>query len=188
VNLECLDPLLDPELLVDLALQRCIESNCGAHYGLNEQLYVCSRCGGLLEIQNELHALPDANALRNVWQTRLASPDRKDRSGVWRYRELLPFSVDTVSLYCVLVLNDFEPEAIDVLKDHIEPLLAEITQNVPKLYLQVRYLSTAFEEAYPEIKELLERGEYKNVLFNLDQCGHSKVELETITDIIASFT
>jgi len=79
---------------LDLALQRCIESNCGAHYGLNEQLYVCSRCGGLLEIQNELHTLPDANALRNVWQTRLASPDRKDCSGVWRYRELLPFSED----------------------------------------------------------------------------------------------
>src|SRR5260370_36572973 len=79
---------------LDLALQRCIESNCGAHYGLNEQVYVCSRCGGLLEIQNDLHALPDANALRNVWQTRLASLDGKDRSGVWRHRELLPFSED----------------------------------------------------------------------------------------------
>src|SRR5713101_6306157 len=79
---------------LDLALQRCIESNCGAHYGLNEQLYVCSRCGGLLEIQNELHALADANALRNVWQTRLASLDGKDCSGGWRYRELLPFSED----------------------------------------------------------------------------------------------
>jgi hypothetical protein len=66
--------------------------------------------------------------------------------------------------------------------------LAEITQNVPKLHLQVKYLSKAFEEAYPEIKDLLERGEYKNVLFNLDQYGHSKVELETITDIIASST
>lgn len=93
-----------------------------------------------------------------------------------------------LDIECFLILNDFEPEAINILNGHMVPLLAEITQNVPKLHLQVKYLSKAFEEAYPEIKELLERGEYKSVLFNLDQYGHSKVELETITDIIASFT
>jgi three-Cys-motif partner protein len=92
-----------------------------------------------------------------------------------------------LDIECLLILNDFEPEAINVLKGHLAPLLAEIAQNVPKLHLQVKYLSKAFEEVYPQIKELLERGEYKSVLFNLDQCGHSKVELETITDIIASF-
>src|SRR5436190_14308027 len=58
----------------------------------------------------------------------------------------------------------------------------------PSCTFIVEYRSKAFEDAYSEIKERLERGEYKNVLFNLDQCGHSKVELETITDIIASFT
>lgn len=92
-----------------------------------------------------------------------------------------------LDIECFLILNDYEPEAIDVLRGNVEPLLAEITQNVPKLHLRVNYLSRAFEEVYPELKELLERGEYKNVLFNLDQCGHSKVELATITDIIASF-
>jgi three-Cys-motif partner protein len=92
-----------------------------------------------------------------------------------------------LDIECFLVLNDYEPSAVDVLKEHITPLVAEITENVPKLHLQVRYLNRAFEEVYPELKELLERGEYKNVLFNLDQCGHSQVELETITDIIASF-
>jgi three-Cys-motif partner protein len=74
-----------------------------------------------------------------------------------------------------------------ILKGNLEPLLAEIAQNVPRLHLRVNYLSRAFEEVYPELKELLERGEYKNVLFNLDQCGHSKVDMATITDIIASF-
>jgi len=76
----------------DLASQRCIESGCGAQYGLNEQLYVCPRCSGLLEI--ETNAIADADALRSLWQSRLASPDQKDRSGAWRYRELLPFSDD----------------------------------------------------------------------------------------------
>ncbi len=79
---------------IDLASQHCIESNCGAQYGLNEQLYVCPRCGGLLEIENESNVVADASALRSVWRARLASPDEKDRSGVWRYRELLPFSDD----------------------------------------------------------------------------------------------
>jgi three-Cys-motif partner protein len=92
-----------------------------------------------------------------------------------------------LDIECFLILNDFEPETVNVLDGHVAPLLAEITQNVPKLHLQVKYLSKVFEEAYPEIKELLERGEYKSVLFNLDQYGHSKVELETISDIIASF-
>jgi three-Cys-motif partner protein len=92
-----------------------------------------------------------------------------------------------LDIECFLILNDFESEAINILKEHMAPILADIAQNVPKLHLQVKYLSKPFEEAYPEIKEALERGEYKNVLFNLDQCGHSKVELETITDVIASF-
>jgi three-Cys-motif partner protein len=93
----------------------------------------------------------------------------------------------SLDIECFLIFNDFESEAINVLRGHIAPILAEITQNVPKLHLQVKYLSKSFEDGYPEIKEMLERGEYKSVLFNLDQYGHSKVDLDTITDIIASF-
>lgn len=92
-----------------------------------------------------------------------------------------------LDIECLLILNDFEPDAIDVLKGNLGPLLTEIDQNVPKLHLQVIYRNKAFEEVYPEIKELLKRGDYKNVLFNLDQYGHSRVQLETIVDIIASF-
>src|SRR2546428_13640577 len=73
----------------ELALQRCIESDCGAQYGLNQQLYICPLCGGLLEIETK--AIADADALRNVWETRLSSPHEKDRRGVLRYRELFPF-------------------------------------------------------------------------------------------------
>ncbi|MBB5051786.1 hypothetical protein HNQ36_001740 [Afipia massiliensis] len=38
------------------------------------------------------------------------------------------------------------------------------------------------------MKQLLERGGYHNVLFNLDQCGTGSVEINTISDIVASFT
>lgn len=75
------------------ASQRCIEPDCGARYGINERLYVCTRCGGLLEIETRRED-EGAQALRDVWAARLASLDLRDRSGVWRYRELLPFEED----------------------------------------------------------------------------------------------
>ena len=39
------------------AVQRCIDSACGATYGLRERIYVCPRCGGTLEINCHLDAL-----------------------------------------------------------------------------------------------------------------------------------
>lgn len=72
-----------------------------------------------------------------------------------------------LDIECFLILNDFEPQAIGELKENLAPLLAEIKQQVPKLHIQVEYMTKPFEEAYPQIKQLLERGEYKSVLFNL---------------------
>jgi hypothetical protein len=46
---------------------------------------------------------------------------------------------------------------------------------------------SSFEAAYPVFKDLLERGRYRNVLFNLDQYGHSDVERQTLHDITSSF-
>jgi len=45
----------------------------------------------------------------------------------------------------------------------------------------VEYREKKFEVVYPEIKQLIEKGSYQNVLFNLDQCGTSKVDIDTIT-------
>jgi hypothetical protein len=41
------------EQLTQRAMQHCIEPGCGASYGINERLYVCSRCGGLLDVEIE---------------------------------------------------------------------------------------------------------------------------------------
>jgi threonine synthase len=73
------------------AVQRCIDSACGATYGLRERICVCRRCGGTLEIDCRLDAPRDAVGLRNRWADRAASRDPQDASGVWRYREMLPF-------------------------------------------------------------------------------------------------
>ncbi len=80
---------------VEKAAQRCIDSACGASYGLRERLYVCPRCGGTLEIECRLDASRDPAALRKRWATRAASRDPRDVSGVWRYREMLPFDEPT---------------------------------------------------------------------------------------------
>jgi threonine synthase len=80
--------------LAERAWQRCIETDCGARYALDERLYVCPRCGGLLDVLTQTCEIGDASALRRVWTERLSSMDARDRSGVWRYRELLPFAFD----------------------------------------------------------------------------------------------
>jgi three-Cys-motif partner protein len=93
-----------------------------------------------------------------------------------------------LNIECLLILNDYDPDVVNILKDHVAPLEADIKQNMPKLHLRVEYFNKGFEQAYPDIKLLLERGRYQNVLFNLDQCGHSHVEQRTIIDITSSFS
>lgn len=92
-----------------------------------------------------------------------------------------------IEVECLLVFNDASRDAIELLKTHITPMQAEIAQSYPKLHLRVEYLNEFFEAAYPKIKGLLEQGRYRSVLFNLDQCGHSHVERDTILDIMRSY-
>lgn len=93
-----------------------------------------------------------------------------------------------LDIECLLILNDVEPDTLELLKTNVAPLLAGVKEQQPRLHLQVEYLSKPFETAYPEIKEFLQRGRYQNVLFNLDQYGHSHVDRGRLADIVASFT
>lgn len=92
-----------------------------------------------------------------------------------------------LDIECLLILNDENTEAIELLKSHMAPLLAAAKAEVPKLHLQTEYRNERFEQVYPEIKDMLTRGRYRNVLFNLDQCGHSHVDVQTLLDIMSSF-
>ena len=92
-----------------------------------------------------------------------------------------------IEIECLLILNDHNRDAIETLKANIAPLQAEIAENVPKLHLRIAYLTEAFEAVYPQMKVLLDQGRYRNVLFNLDQCGHSHVQLQTLLDIMRSY-
>jgi three-Cys-motif partner protein len=92
-----------------------------------------------------------------------------------------------LEIECLLIFNDANPEAIEILKTHVAPLLAEVKQNCPKLNIRLEYRSEEFEIAYPFIKQLLQNGHFRNVIFNLDQCGHSHVTRQTLMDIMHSY-
>jgi len=92
-----------------------------------------------------------------------------------------------IEVECLLVFNDASRDAIELLKTHVAPVQADIAATCPKLHLRVEYLNEFFEAAYPKIKRFLEQGRYRSVIFNLDQCGHSHVERNTILDIMHSY-
>ncbi len=92
-----------------------------------------------------------------------------------------------LDIECLLILNDAEVGTIEILKSNVEPVIAAISGEVPKLHLRALYFEKPFEVLYPEIKALLQ-GRYQNVLFNLDQYGHSDVRLSTLLDIGQSFS
>ncbi|TSB01616.1 three-Cys-motif partner protein TcmP [Sphingorhabdus contaminans] len=92
-----------------------------------------------------------------------------------------------IDMECLLIVNDFSRDAIETLKANLAPIQAEIKSEVPKLHLRVEYLNDAFETAYSTIHQLLTDGSYHNVIFNLDQCGHSKVNHSTLTQIMRSY-
>jgi len=93
-----------------------------------------------------------------------------------------------IHIECFLILNDFEQPVLDLLKQHVAPVLIEQVEPNDYLTVNIEYLNTTFEYAYPKIKELLQRGKFRNVIFNLDQYGHSHVTRGTLLDIMSSNT
>ena len=93
----------------------------------------------------------------------------------------------TIQVECLLIFNDARRDAIELLKTHVAPMQADVAHACPKLHLRIEYFNELFEAAYPKIKALLGQGRYGNVLFNLDQCGHSHVEQGTILDIMNAY-
>ncbi len=88
-----------------------------------------------------------------------------------------------IDIHCLLVLNDTDPTAVTQLRRHVSPLCV----GTPHLKLEVQYFQQEFEALYPSVRRLLIAGDYRNVVFNLDQCGHRHVTRETLRDIVSSF-
>lgn len=92
-----------------------------------------------------------------------------------------------IEIECLLIFNDASRDAVQLLKTHIAPMQAAITQTCPELHLRIEYFNEFFEAAYPKIKTLLKQARYRSVIFNLDQCGDSHVQRDTLIDIMHSY-
>lgn len=92
-----------------------------------------------------------------------------------------------INFQCLLILNDAGREAVEILKENVAPVLVEIREKIRNLDIQVQYMNETFESAYPKIKEAIQIAQLKNVVFNLDPCGHSHVHRNTIIDIMRSY-
>lgn len=92
-----------------------------------------------------------------------------------------------LSIECTFILNDADPNAIAMLREHLAPFLAENAEHRPRLKIVVEYFNERFESAYPKIKTRISRAGCRNVLFNLDQCGHVAISRDTIMDITHSY-
>jgi three-Cys-motif partner protein len=91
-----------------------------------------------------------------------------------------------LTIQCHIVLNDIDPAVTQMAVDQIQPFLLA-AKDIPSLSLTLESLSLPFEEAYLRIRSRLQALNLSSVLFNLDQCGHSLVELGTLRDIMQSF-
>lgn len=95
-------------------------------------------------------------------------------------------SLGLLDVECLLILNDADHCAVNLLKEYCAPVIAEIKENCPRFKLDVCYMHNKFERSYPEIKRMISAKKYKSALYNLDQCGTSKVSLQTMADIMGS--
>lgn len=92
-----------------------------------------------------------------------------------------------VQIECLLILNDNDMSAIQQLRCNLAPLLAGTREGNPDLHIEVEYFSEKFNEVYPHIKKILQYKRCGNVLFNLDQYGHSRVDIGVVGDIMQSW-
>ena len=69
-------------------MYRLVCVHCGEEYAPDEIIYNCRRCGHLLAVQYDLDNI---SVSRSEWDKRPLS--------VWRYREILPVTIDPVTLY-----------------------------------------------------------------------------------------
>jgi len=92
-----------------------------------------------------------------------------------------------IVIECYLLLNDSKKSVVEGLKVNTAGLLGEIRTNNDRLHVKVEYLNNKFSDIYPKIKDAINSVGYSNVLFNLDQCGYSKVNVQIIEDIMSSW-
>lgn len=92
----------------------------------------------------------------------------------------------TVQIDCLMILNDADPDAIVSLREAIAPFVAASLQPDTNVELDVEFHQGQFEALVDGFSNRIESGRYRNAIYNLDQCGHSRVNRSTITKLVRS--
>lgn len=91
-----------------------------------------------------------------------------------------------VEIECLLILNDSERQVIELLRAVMAPLEEKARSNSSGVALKTIFSIGEFEQVLPALISAVEAGRFYNVIYNLDQCGHSHVERSTILKLISS--
>jgi len=92
-----------------------------------------------------------------------------------------------VQIECLIIFNDAKKGVTSKLQENAAGFLGEINTNNNNLFIHTEYFEKKFEDIYPNIKTILANGRFQNVIFNLDQCGYSKVNIDTVRDIMSEW-
>jgi three-Cys-motif partner protein len=91
-----------------------------------------------------------------------------------------------VDVDCLMILNDNDPDAIQGLREAMAPFVAASNEQEAHVALTVEFHQGVFEAMVEGFGARIDAGRYRNVIYNLDQCGHSHVRRETIARVIRS--
>ena len=95
----------------------------------------------------------------------------------------LQIDMPTLTLDCLLVLNDCDAAAIARLRD----VMAEVEREAAArsdLSLRVCYKTVAFETLAPAVEEIVTAERFRNVFLNLDQYAYKDVQRATLTRLM----
>lgn len=92
--------------------------------------------------------------------------------------------IPPVHLDCLMIFNDANRDAYELLKENIAPLHAYVKDSSKNLSVKIVFMNDDFNVAYEKIRNILAKDGRKNVIFNLDQCGYSLVRREILLDVM----
>lgn len=107
-----------------------------------------------------------------------------DEVAIWRMENNAP---ELESIDCLFVVNETDPEANAVLYPLLDQWEARNTASGRKLNVRILPKQGPFVDIYPEVRSILLKYRFSNVLFNIDPCGYTQVNLPIIQDILGSF-
>lgn len=89
-----------------------------------------------------------------------------------------------VNFECLLIFNDINIDAVSALREVAQPRLAKIKADHPELRLEVLFFNEDFASVKSQAFDLVLQKNFQNILVNLDQCGHSKIDVKTLSDMM----